>query len=559
MKEITPRPDAALLLNDVEEWVSQREELLLYTANELKNGGSIAKTLGLGGIAIGLILGGVNPLAPLAALLGGIGYLGAVLTDKAITNQFALMPFMRGDLSDKLATTFNADLRINVEKGSEIEELKRYLPSDEAFELVMLTTQKLKVIAHLEKVYPIEKRERNYFWQVKEFIAAVEGRKTYDIHSEVFTLENEDTEKPNEALPYLSPVSLNTSEVTTFTQPQDFTTSRGNSTPTFKPKDAPNMRTSALSILNELVEDADKSKLGGCVILAAPGAGKTTFLGTAWGRLKKTHGDNFKALAVVVKRSDVEAFNGVCECLCILDETEDVAKRIIEFIDESMTNKKVYRLFLDDYLTMQESLMSELSGVFIDKYGEILYSKPKGEKATPLIKKLNVALNTLWLVGREYNSALWVSSHSSNVEKLQFMGGSQSRSVGQMIFLARNDKRDFIFSPLGNATLIPEEKRRDDLRNLINRTQSNETEPLVLANFNNWTLGIVPAAVYEEYTQHRQDWLQSSPAVSPLQFKGLKMWLQQHQPDGLNKDDPALIEYLTAIKCPLSALDSLTD
>ncbi len=92
----------------------------------------------------------------------------------------------------------------------------------------------------------------------------------------------------------------------------------------------------ALAIRDSLVNRAAESVLGGCVILAAPGSGKTTFLGTAWGKLKQVHGTKFKSLAVVVKKSDVEAFRGVSDnCLCVKTGAVSAAIAIIKFIDDN--------------------------------------------------------------------------------------------------------------------------------------------------------------------------------------------------------------------------------
>ncbi|MEH2321882.1 hypothetical protein [Nostoc sp.] len=71
---------------------------------------------------------------------------------------------------------------------------------------------------------------------------------------------------------------------------------------------APNHHQTALNILDALVLQANEKSLGGCIIIAAPGAGKTTFLGTAWGRLRAKYGDKLQSLAVVVKKSDVAFF-----------------------------------------------------------------------------------------------------------------------------------------------------------------------------------------------------------------------------------------------------------
>ncbi len=288
---------------------------------------------------------------------------------------------------------------------------------------------------------------------------------------------------------------------------------------TFLQPDTPvDYRANALSVLQSLVNRASESVLGGCVILAAPGAGKTTFLGAAWGRLKEKYGSNFKSLAVVVKKSDVQAFKGVSdECLCVKDSPRFAALAIIKFIDESMQpSKQVRRLFLDDFLTMQK-YFENISSIFINPNTYKFYLDRKealkeGDlDACLLTKLLNTRLNELWLVGRQYNAALYVSSHSSNVEALPFIGSREARAVGDLIFLAKTDKREFIEQALNNPNLIGDNAKRAAIKTQLDTNDANNDEPLLLGNFNNWTLGIVPNAVHEEYLRFRAVW-ESTPS-----------------------------------------------
>jgi hypothetical protein len=277
-------------------------------------------------------------------------------------------------------------------------------------------------------------------------------------------------------------------------------------------------RGNALSVLQSLVNRASDSVLGGCVILAAPGAGKTTFLGAAWGRVKEKYGSNFKSLAVVVKKSDVKAFQGVSdECLCVKDSPRHAALAIIKFIDESMQpSNQVRRLFLDDFLTMQK-YFENISSIFINPSTYKFYLDRKealkeGDLDACLFTKLlNTRLNELWLVGRQYNAALYVSSHSSNVEALPFIGSREARAVGDLIFLAKTDKREFIEQALNNTNLIGDSTKRAAIKFQLDTHDATNDEPLLLGNFNNWTLGIVPNSVHEEYLKYRAIW-ESTPS-----------------------------------------------
>lgn len=271
----------------------------------------------------------------------------------------------------------------------------------------------------------------------------------------------------------------------------------------------------AIAILNGLVMDADKSKLGGCIIIACPGAGKTTFLGTAWGRLKTRFNANFKSLAVVVKASDLQAFQACSDkALCVKDSPVTVAIAIINFINSGMTRDgKVKRLFLDDFLTLIGKLENACKGAYFNVSSGSLYMDAKERKdagdldAISLWDSLLDALNEAWLVGREYNLALWVSSHSSNVDSLPFAKSRDARAVGDLIFLAKNDKREFIEQALNNPNLISDNSRRSQLKELLtSQAQQAQQSPWILANFNNWSLGIVPAEVHAEYQSYRHQW-----------------------------------------------------
>jgi hypothetical protein len=301
-------------------------------------------------------------------------------------------------------------------------------------------------------------------------------------------------------------VKVAAKELTSFTQKEIVQSDLPNNIPA-------DLFANALAIRDSLVNRAADSVLGGCVILAAPGAGKTTFLGTAWGKLKEAHGSKFKSLAVVVKKSDVDAFKGVSDnCLCVKSGAVTAAIAIIKFVDGSTSHTgNVSRLFLDDFLTMQKYFETALKGKFIDpETCAVFDSRKEATEYTPdslpLHDHLLTLLNEYWLVGREYNSAVWVSSHSSNVKDLPFMGSASARSVGDMIFLAKNGKREFIEFALDNGSLIGDSEKRQSIKTQLDSIDVASDEPLVLANFNNWTLGIVPNSVYKEYQSYRKQW-----------------------------------------------------
>lgn len=262
----------------------------------------------------------------------------------------------------------------------------------------------------------------------------------------------------------------------------------------------------ALDVLDTLVLLANDKSLGGCAIIASPGAGKTTFLGTAWGRLRAKYGEKFQSLAVVVKQSDVAFFKRFAtHAIAVKDSPVAAALAILKFIDSGMKSEKITRVFLDDFLTMNLLLDNALKNVWVDA-GSYVISDKKELGFVPLAGHLHATLNEAWLVGREYNLCLWVSSHSPNLEALPFCGSRDSRSVGDIIFLAKNNKREFIELTLSNAHLISNAAKRSQLKILLDGLDS-ETEPLILANNNNWALGVVPNCIHAEYQTYREQCL----------------------------------------------------
>ena len=256
----------------------------------------------------------------------------------------------------------------------------------------------------------------------------------------------------------------------------------------------------ALDILDALVLTASDKSLGGCVIIASQGAGKTTFLGTAWGRLRAKYGEKFQSLAVVVKQSDVAFFKRFAtHAIAVKDSPIAAALAIIKFIDSGMKAGKITRVFLDDFLTMNLMLANALNNIWVDPFNYSISDKRELGYIS-LGKHLNATLNEAWLAGREYNLCLWVSSHSPNLEALPFCGSPGSRSVGDFIFLAKNNKREFIELALSNAFLVSSSQKRSELKVLLDSLVSGD-EPLVLANNNNWVLGIVPNCIQGFFVQ----------------------------------------------------------
>ena len=178
-------PDEELLINgSIARWLRDRTEELLISANEVKNGSGIAKSISLGGLALSIVISGINPLAGLSAILCAVGYSGAVLRDKAITNQVGLLPFVRGNLLDILGTLGHADLRSQYKAPSEIEDLQNYLGYKDRHELLLLSQNLLPLTEKLQGIEP-DKRFDAYLWMVDKFVESSAGIAPQDIRSEL--------------------------------------------------------------------------------------------------------------------------------------------------------------------------------------------------------------------------------------------------------------------------------------------------------------------------------------------------------------------------------------
>ncbi len=300
------------------------------------------------------------------------------------------------------------------------------------------------------------------------------------------------------------------------------------------------LRNNALAIRDALVNQAAAKKLGGCIILSAPGAGKTTFLGSAWLKLKQQHGSNFKSLALVMKKKDVKHFEPIADkVIWTKNAPRRAAVEIIKFIDSTMDEGgTINRLFIDDYLATQELFDSALGSTVIDLDTYATYPNQKEANeagsydAIPLKAALNARLNEYWTVGREFNSCLWVSSHSPNVEDLPFCGSASARSIGNFIILARDDNREFIELALANAKLISNGGKRKELKTKLDNLKVATGEPLTLANTNNWVLGIVPKTILEEYES-----LSTSTQKTVIQKPNQETVIQDNQATVLQEID----------------------
>ncbi|MEH2101536.1 MAG: hypothetical protein V7K76_17670 [Nostoc sp.] len=160
---------------------------------------------------------------------------------------------------------------------------------------------------------------------------------------------------------------------------------------------------------------------------------------------------------------------------------------------------------------MNVMLENALKGIYLEPNSYYI-SEKKELGFVPLAGHLQASLNEAWLVGREYNLCLWVSSHSPNLDALPFCGSRDSRSVGDIIFLAKNSKREFLELALNNAHLISNSNKRQELKQQLDQLDAGDS-PIVLSNNSNWTLGVVPEFIRDEYKGYRSQCLESADSI----------------------------------------------
>ncbi|MBW4597805.1 MAG: hypothetical protein KME46_34100 [Brasilonema angustatum HA4187-MV1] len=255
------------------------------------------------------------------------------------------------------------------------------------------------------------------------------------------------------------------------------------------------------------------------ILISSPGAGKTTTIGTAWGRMKKRLGENFHATVIIYKAKDKTAFEGIAdEVLCFPEQPETAVLAILQFVEDMKlgSSTKTRRLFIDDFLTIWGEIQALYKNKFLTSNNEFTYKKTDGKAS--VIDWLISQLNAVFLVGRESNNALWISSHSPNVEDLPFVASKGARISGNLLFLARQDPQtgngnyEVISQNINNHQLISESKQRETLKALfpgLTELSQQSGEPIILTSHGSngaWEMGIISDRIREEYEQYRQHW-----------------------------------------------------
>jgi hypothetical protein len=154
----------------VASWLVERQDQLLMRAKEERVGMNLSKLITLAGGAVGAICYATSPLAPLGALIAGVGYVWAVAEDLNNSHQFAPIPFVRGNFLEFLAAMGDSEAREKwFADKNEIVDLMNHLEPFERYEFVMLRGFTNTLTDFLHGVEP-GKRFYAYRWLLDNFI-----------------------------------------------------------------------------------------------------------------------------------------------------------------------------------------------------------------------------------------------------------------------------------------------------------------------------------------------------------------------------------------------------
>jgi hypothetical protein len=148
---------------NVAAWLVERQEQLLVRAKDERTGMNLAKLLTLAGGAVGAICYATSPLAPIGALIAGVGYVWAIAQDLNDSHQFAPIPFVRGNFVEFLTAMGDRDAREEwFGNSNELVDLMFHLDPFERYEFGML-----KEHAHVLSEYltQVESGKRFYAYR----------------------------------------------------------------------------------------------------------------------------------------------------------------------------------------------------------------------------------------------------------------------------------------------------------------------------------------------------------------------------------------------------------
>lgn len=151
-------------------WLQERQDQLLVRAKDERNGMNLAKFITLATAATGAVCYATSPLAPIGAVVAGVGYLWSIVQDLNDTHQFAPIPFIRGDFFSFLSAMGDSAARDEYNAcKNELADLMLHLEPMSKYEFAMLKQSSHVVCEYLSAVEP-GKRFYAYRWLLDWFI-----------------------------------------------------------------------------------------------------------------------------------------------------------------------------------------------------------------------------------------------------------------------------------------------------------------------------------------------------------------------------------------------------
>jgi hypothetical protein len=151
-------------------WLQERQDQLLVRARDERNGMNLAKFITLTTALTGAVCYATSPLAPIGAVVAGVGYLWSIVQDLNDTHQFAPIPFIRGGFFEFLSAMGDSVARDEYfANKNELADLMLHLEPMSKYEFAMLKQSSHVVCEYLSAVEP-GKRFYAYRWLLDWFI-----------------------------------------------------------------------------------------------------------------------------------------------------------------------------------------------------------------------------------------------------------------------------------------------------------------------------------------------------------------------------------------------------
>ncbi|MBD2215208.1 hypothetical protein H6G27_36040 [Nostoc linckia FACHB-104] len=151
-------------------WLVERQDQLLYRGQRGRAQMNVAKLITLAGTAVGAVCYATSPLAPIGALIAGVGYVWSVGQDLNDSHCFAPLPFLRGNFFEFLAAMGDSEARIDwFSQKNELADLMFHLDLYERYEFAMLREFNTPLSAYLDQV-ETGKRFYAYRWLLDRYI-----------------------------------------------------------------------------------------------------------------------------------------------------------------------------------------------------------------------------------------------------------------------------------------------------------------------------------------------------------------------------------------------------